>query len=392
MSFGVFGGRVSKVVGRGIEEGTKQKEQESNKNKRQHDNNVEVILTTTTIAAAKMKRKQGGGEEGSKGNCNGGINNSGNKYTHKKKRRRSSESPPPPALGTVATRTRGRTKRTASTWDKPITILLNILSYADPETLRLVCLVSKQFLDIVRNAPGMENKWIPLLQISPSANKEDAGRTERSLHQLYKHREKLQHYHAVRIIDVHKFTARTWWNFIYNSKIFQLNGVVSLDMSLPTMVRYSDHSLPYPLALILPNLRELNVSSTRIYSSDLHKFTRQCSQLETITCNNITGSSLISLTGFSMRPAQNLKKIIMDDGVFYVTGADQFDALSDMEDDVHSKTFIFHKCDSNVLERVSIRNARYQWYDNGSWTETIIIPQNALVKFVRNAPQSLRWF
>ena len=168
-----------------------------------------------------MKRKQGGGEEGSKNQYKGSINNSRNKYTNKKRRRRSSEaSPPPPALGTVATRTRGRTKKTASTWDKPITILLNILSYADPETLRLVCLVSKQFLDIVRNAPGMENKWIPLSQISPSANKEDTGRIERSLHQLYKHREKLQHYHAVRIIDVNNFRAKNWWHFINNLKIF----------------------------------------------------------------------------------------------------------------------------------------------------------------------------
>ena len=131
-----------------------------------------------------------------------------------------------------------------------------------------------------------------------------------------------------------------------------------MDMSLPTMVRYSDRSLPYALALILPNLRELDVSSTGIYASYLKYFTDQCSHLETTTYNNIKGSLLISLTGFLMRPAQNLKEIIMDDGVFYVIGADQLDALSDMEDDVHSTKFIFHKCGSNVLVRVSLRNAR----------------------------------
>ena len=52
--------------------------------------------------------------------------------------------------------------------------------------------------------------------------------------------------------------------------------------------------------------------------------------------------------------------------------------------------FLFHKCGSTVLERVSIRNAK--WYGCFRIEGSIIIPQNALIKFVRNAPKSLRWF
>ena len=52
--------------------------------------------------------------------------------------------------------------------------------------------------------------------------------------------------------------------------------------------------------------------------------------------------------------------------------------------------FLFHKCGSTVLERVSIRNAKWYGFDHDE--DPIIIPQNALIKFVRNAPKSLRWF
>jgi hypothetical protein len=45
-----------------------------------------------------------------------------------------------------------------------------------------------------------------------------------------------------------------------------------------------------------------------------------------------------------------------------------------------------------MLERVSIRNA-YWYMDNvGHVADHFIVPQNVLIKFVRNAPPSLCWF
>lgn len=46
---------------------------------------------------------------------------------------------------------------------------------------------------------------------------------------------------------------------------------------------------------------------------------------------------------------------------------------------------MFCNWESNVLERLSIKNVRLG-YDG------YMLPQNAVIKFVRNAPTSLRWF
>ena len=54
--------------------------------------------------------------------------------------------------------------------------------------------------------------------------------------------------------------------------------------------------------------------------------------------------------------------------------------------------FLFHKCGSTVLERVSIRNAKWCDYGRTEDRYPITIPQSALIKFVRKAPKSLRWF
>ena len=47
---------------------------------------------------------------------------------------------------------------------------------------------------------------------------------------------------------------------------------------------------------------------------------------------------------------------------------------------------MFHKC-CKAIERVSIRNARQSY----EYTHSKI-SQNKLIKFVRNAPPTLRWF
>ena len=83
-------------------------------------------------------------------------------------------------LGTVATRTRRQEKATAAKWNQPLSVILNILMYADPKTVRVLCCVSKQFLDIIRYSPAMkDHRVIPLLQISTSESEEDDGRLER---------------------------------------------------------------------------------------------------------------------------------------------------------------------------------------------------------------------
>ena len=77
---------------------------------------------------------------------------------------------------------------------------------------------------------------------------------------------------------------------------------------------------------------------------------------------------------------------------FFDPGRDLEDGkMSDLENEEHAGIFLFYECTSKVLERVSIKNAKY----GGHHTEqedVFPIPQTALIKYVRNAPISLRWF
>ena len=66
-----------------------------------------------------------------------------------------------------------------------------------------------------------------------------------------------------------------------------------------------------------------------------------------------------------------------------------------------SDVFIFHKCSSKVLERVSLHNTNYfvpiigagMFVQRLALQDTLkAIPQKALIKFIRNAPTTLRWF
>ena len=89
-------------------------------------------------------------------------------------------------------------------------------------------------------------------------------------------------------------------------------------------------------------------------------------------------------------PGKNLKELYMDDSVFKDTQS-SVDRMSDLDDnnDSSKNVILFYKCNSNVLERVSIKNAHCF---NGNNNRTTPLSQKALIKFVRNAPPSLRWF
>ena len=336
-----------------------------------------------------MKRRrrssqEGGGNGNGKGKGNEGGNNSSNnnrgsnnkKGTMKKKKKKNPLlHPQPPVLGTVATRTRRQTNAIASTWNHPRPLIIKILSYADPETIRTLCCVSKQLYDIIAYDPGMEyNRAIPLLEISPRAKEEDKGRMGRLFDFLHHHRDKVQLYREIKIIDANKFVSSVshsewmeWKKIIYT---FRLYGIVSLDMSSapPSTDIRDNNELNYTYLYFLP----------KIFPN-----------LEKITWHNIDRKqSAIEIDGWDMMHATNLKHIYMDGSVFYV-GDDGRDKFSDLENDEHSDIFPFHKLSSKLLERVSIRNAKWVCCASDDLTA---IPQNALIKFIRNAPTSLRWF
>ena len=352
-------------------------------------------------------------------------------------------SPLPPVPGTVATRTRRQEKNAAAKWNQPLSVIINILLYADPETVRILCLLSKQFLDIIRNSPAMKNhRVIPLLQISPSEDQEDPGRTKRLIHQLhqhrakfdhrvipllqiktseaeeddgrldrliqqlYQHRAELQQYRAIKFLGVNKFFHPHLISdpAKHLPNAFQLHGVVSLDISSPTEMTedgvYDTNVLPNYLTAILPNLLEINFSNTKFDSNSMRKFCGRCPRLERITWNNIKSvRPNVSpwLNGSMMHGAKNLTEIYMDDCEFFIYDYQPF--ITNSDGDAYSE-YIFHCCCENkVLERVSIKNAVVVYGNllhTGSSVDASRFEmkqeQDMLIKFVRKAPTSLKWF
>ena len=291
-------------------------------------------------------------------------------------------------------------------------LLVECLTYLDQPSLREVCLLSTVFLDIVRNDKRMENhRIIKVLEIRPSKNNEDdEGRLIRLIQQLYHHRDKLQLYREVRIIDGHKFECHLLSNrnIVYDTveeeyatKLaakFQLNGVVSLvsihSSSAPTSgpyVRVTD-----VLAVMMPNLREVNVSGSRIDGFSLEKVSKPCSRLDKLTYDNVQPFTFVSANGKDMVYAKNLRELNMDNSSFSVADITRA-KMSDLENSVsiyddNSTIFLFHECGSTVLERLSIKNAMWYRHTGGYNAKHTVIPQTALIKFIRNAPLSLRYF
>ena len=291
-------------------------------------------------------------------------------------------------------------------------LLVECLTYLDQPSLREVCLLSTVFLDIVRNDKRMENhRIIKVLEIRPSKNNEDdEGRLIRLIQQLYHHRDKLQQYRDVRIIDGHKFECHLLSNrnIVYDTveeeyatKLaakFQLNGVVSLvsihSSSAPTSgpyVRVTD-----VLAVMMPNLREVNVSGSRIDGFSLEKVSKPCSRLDKLTYDNVQPFTFVSANGKDMVYAKNLRELNMDNSSFSVADITRA-KMSDLENSVsiyddNSTIFLFHECGSTVLERLSIKNAMWYRHTGGYNAKHTVIPQTALIKFIRNAPLSLRYF
>ena len=143
------------------------------------------------------------------------------------------------------------------------------------------------------------------------------------------------------------------------------------------------------LATAFPNLREVNLSNTNATGRALKTLSTTCSRLVKITHNNIQIFLNIAIDGGNMIRAKNLKELYMDNSVFKDTQS-SVDRMSNLDDNDNLKNqILFYKCSSKVLERVSIKNAHCF---NGNNNRTTPLSQKALIKFVRNAPPSLRWF
>jgi len=281
----------------------------------------------------------------------------------------------------------------------PVTLRIYILNFLGEtqEELRTLTVISKAINKDCKR-PGIEWKLIPVFVISPSPAQSEQklqensiGRTKRLLQNLGQHQRdvhtnnQFQQYQYMVVNHIDNFNELGHYVEVERmTENIRFEGVKSLNISLlsQTRLRLWD-SLPRALSCMVPNLCELDISNTTFNHSILACFIERCPHLEKITGNNMGYSKwrYITTSGEEMKSATNLRELIMDNPIFCSLDAIE---MSDLNN--HHDIFLFHQCGSKVLERLSIRNAKY------AFEEDVTIPQNVLIKFVRNAPSSLRWF
>ena len=307
-------------------------------------------------------------------------------------------------------------------WDlTPVSLLLRTLGYMDNDTLMIMCLVCKQIRDLIWSGQGMENKLVRIFELSSSKNSKYSGdprlrhflsNMNRYFHDVSKTRI-LQGFQHWKVQDMREFEIKIE---LKNDELerlthnIRMTGIVSLDMSSPLPIARCRRltTLYRVISFMVPNLQQLDLSHTMMGTSILGKFAVRCPRLEIIRWNFNRDSYGIDAEGYELDSLNFLKELYFDNCYFGFdhhrlidengdyndfhgdddddNGVVEIDAMSDSNN--YPNIFLFHKLNNKPLERISLRNARYK--DFGLIVHTV--PQQILMKFVRNAPSTLVWF
>jgi hypothetical protein len=280
----------------------------------------------------------------------------------------------------------------AATWDIPVPIIIEIISWLDQESLINLSLVSKQMHDIIcSDEPGNKNKIISVFEVSGSSTLK-LLQNLRGYFLNEKTKKRLQSYHIMTFKDPCKFkydanVSQLLW--MVEKDDVQMNGITSLDFSSPSpkSERRSLFCLASILPRILPKLREVDFSNTVVDYLILQVFSENCPLLEKVTTHN--NHDEINLCGLDMSHSRYLKEIHMGNNVKFSLHIRDRKKMLDLYNG--QDIFIFHHC-CKAFERVSIQNMKYHGLlllvaaDDWNLNYT----QNLLIKFVRNAPPTLR--
>lgn len=165
----------------------------------------------------------------------------------------------------------------------------------------------------------------------------------------------------------------------------QLDGVKRLELASHNVVWKRGYSFAELLAQIFPNLREIDTASLAP-----HSYPRQlCSGFFTHCPNRsrfkMAKQSTImnNLHGGDSQRHPHLTDLTLDDCKFQT---DTIDTAFALRDPTNADTYMFHRCSN--LERLSIKNARYEVYSPASDFRSV--SQKMLIKMVRLHP-NLRW-
>jgi hypothetical protein len=215
------------------------------------------------------------------------------------------------------------------------------------------------------------------------------------------------YHHNLVVQDLHLYD----YNVIQALKndSFEFDHIESLGFSFRVdspMIRNepSSISLQNIFTCLLPNLLELDVTDV---GANFEQLIKNCPLLKKVRLHNVQASMKVSLYGTRMKTVRVsrwsgnawnsystftcLKELYMDNGVFVCEDSHIFDLNNQQQK--HIFTFF---C-SNSLTRVSLKNASYRLWNRRKNAkqelsdETMDVPQDALIKFVRNSP-ALQWF
>ena len=300
--------------------------------------------------------------------------------------------------------------KSSNKWElTPISLLLRTMGYMDNDTLMIMCLVCKQINDHIRNGQGVEPNLIRELEVRHVSNdRECLVRFLQKMKHCFEDDAKrtiLQGYQHLNIIyETEKVNNVYYLNEVTGeddlkilTQNIEMTGVLSLDASSQsriTVYGYSLFTLLRTIIQLLPNLQRVNLSNLEMCSWILRDFfSNHCPRLEAIEWNNHNTANynweLCHADGSTMEPFANLKELMFDDCCFFFMN--EYEEMSTLND--HSTVFfLFQAVQNKPIEKVSIRNA-------SCWDETCqekkhkgLLPQNMLLKFVRNAPKTLAWF
>jgi len=292
----------------------------------------------------------------------------------------------------------------------PLPLLILIVNtLGTQEDLTNISVLSKQF-HIIVHLPAIDTKIIRIYELSPSKNSRGSCNKllQRLVHNQLNNNEKFSHYHHFKVNRINEFDVRNKDSKIITEiDIAPIDSITSLDISLlhnsSSLSQVKVQVLDDMKNLLSNSVQEINLSYVRFKNSLqqrklLRRFFSSLSSLEKVTWHHCDRD--IIFNGSPFHPT-NTKEIYSDNSLFTLseTTIDLMSSSNFGQRQQHDDNFYMFYCYKS-LECLSIRNAKYTDHifgyldDNNidDCTVRIDIPQNALIKFVRKSPTSMRWF
>jgi hypothetical protein len=190
----------------------------------------------------------------------------------------------------------------------------------------------------------------------------------------------------LRIEGIGSLSRATMGEIVRTARYCSMPQITSLDISVHPdyrKIKVPNNNIK-TVGYMLPNLRSLDLSYTRVQGSALIAIVKTCPQLRRVTWKGAFNGSDLFVTGQTFRHSKSIRELYLQDCVFYPCWS-RFDRTS-----LPLLSFLYDK-----LERVDIKGATstFTTFEMGMpyQDEPIVLPQDFVMAFVRAASR-LQWF